>query len=130
MGEDTCKWCNRQGLNFQIIETAHTTKQHKNNSKKIEKGAEDLNEHFSKEDIQMVKNHVERCSATLVIRVMQIKTVMKHLLTAVRMSTMNKCTNNTSARGSMEKRQLSCTAGANVSWCSHYWEQYRGSSKH
>ena len=32
MGENICKWCNRQGLNLQNIQTAHTTKQqHKTN---------------------------------------------------------------------------------------------------
>ena len=29
----------------------------------------------------------------------------------------------------MEKRELSCTVGGNVNWCSHYGEQYGGSSK-
>ena len=27
MGENTCKWCDWQGLNFQNIQTAHTTQQ-------------------------------------------------------------------------------------------------------
>ena len=42
----------------------------------------------------MAKNHVERCSTTLVIRVMQIKTIMKHHFILVKMSIMNKCTND------------------------------------
>ena len=29
----------------------------------------------------------------------------------------------------MEKREPSCTVGGNVNWCSHYGEQYGGSSK-
>ena len=54
MGENIFKQSDQQGLNLQNIPTAHTVR-YKNTNNAIKKWAEDLNRHFSKEDIQMAE---------------------------------------------------------------------------
>ena len=72
--------------------------------------------------------HMERCSAPLIVREMQIKTTLRYHRTLVRMTTI-KSLQIISAGEGLKKRDPSYILGGHVNWSSHYGKQYGGSLK-
>ena len=102
MGENICKQCYRQGINFQNIQTAYTAQYHPSQKRRLNIANYERNAN---------KNYNEVSSATS-----QDGQHQKHL-------------EKLNAGESVEKREFSYSVGRNSNWHSHYGEQCGDSLK-
>ena len=104
MGEITVNEATNKGLICKIQRQLMQLNIKKINSP-IKKWAENLNRRVFKEDIQIARKHMKRCSTSLSLET-QMKTTMSHHLIQVRMAIIKKSRKNNCWRGCREKGAL------------------------
>ena len=82
----------------------------------------ELNRHLYKEDTQVANEPMKRCSTSLVISQMQIKTTMRYHFILSRM-TIKKIDNK-----DVQELELSYTVGENVKQCRYFGKESGSSS--
>jgi hypothetical protein len=83
------------------------------------KRATELSRTFSKEQIQIAKKHMKKCSQSLTIKEMQIKTTLRFNFTPVE-TAINKTPPTTNVGAGVGRKEPSHTACGNVSQYNHF----------
>jgi hypothetical protein len=86
----------------------------------------EINKDFSTEEYQMTEKHLKKCSTSLIIREMQIKTTLRSDLTPVRMAKIKNSGDSRCWQGCEEEHSIS---GGIASCYNHSGNQYGGSSE-
>ena len=95
----------------------------KKEKKKVKKWAEELNSHFSKEEMLRPTRHMKRCSTSLIIREMQIKTTVRYHSCQNDHPRKEQTNTEKCWQESLQVFLTKDTVGGDANWCSHCGRQ-------
>ena len=126
MGENICKWCSKQRINFQYIQAAHTAQCQKADNP-IKKQTEELNRHFPQRNTDRQQAHEKMLNITNYYRnENQTYEVSPHIS---QNDHHQKSLQIISSGEDVKKKEASYTVGGNVNGYSHFGEWYGVSQK-